>query len=168
MIVIESEDFHVEPLQAKHPIVDWEIHTDEFGSTQKITRVGGQTESYNQFEDLIKACDKEDLDTLWKLVKENSKSDGLSDVKAKEIWVHFQKLYEPDPSDRYWKFEAHNMNTVWRFYDSCNIYHVSTKDGIDVFMLAEKEYPLTVGILKCEERIKVIDDLIQSVDINNV
>ena len=32
MIAIESEPayFYVEPLQTKHPIIDWEIHTDDF------------------------------------------------------------------------------------------------------------------------------------------
>ena len=91
----------MEPLQTKHPIVDWEIHIDEFGSTWKITRLGGETASFIQFEDLIRSCDREDLDTLWKLVKDKFKSGDLKDVKEKELWVHFQRLYEPDKSDIY-------------------------------------------------------------------
>jgi hypothetical protein len=85
------------------------------------------------------------------------------------LWVHFRRLYEPDPSDRYWRFEAQNMNTLWKFYDSSVVHHVSTQDGVDVFMLAEKEYPLRAGVLtvmmsvklRCWERSEIREDLLQ-------
>ncbi|GJT94383.1 hypothetical protein Tco_1089901 [Tanacetum coccineum] len=32
-------------------------------------------------------------------------------------------------------------------YDSCGVHHVSTKDGIDIYLLVEKEYPLLRGTL---------------------
>ncbi|GKC70763.1 hypothetical protein Tco_1116646 [Tanacetum coccineum] len=34
-----------------------------------------------------------------------------------------------------------------RLYDTCGVHHVSTKDGIDIYMLVEKEYPLSRGVL---------------------
>jgi hypothetical protein len=116
-------------------------------------------------------CDREDLDTLWRIIHEQSLKDELVDVKAKELWVHFRRLYEPDPSDRYWRFEAHNMKTLWKFYDSSSVHHVSTQDGVDVFMLAEKEYPLRAGVLtvilsvklRCWERTEVIENLLQRI-----
>lgn len=109
--------------------------------------------------------------TLWKIVQDQFKKDELVDVKAKELWVHFRRLYEPDPSDRYWRFEAHGTRTLWKFYDLSSVHHVSTQDGVDVFMLAEKEYPLRVGVLtvmlseklRCWERTEVIDDLVQRI-----
>ena len=87
------------------------------------------------------------------------------------MWVHFRRLYEPDPSDRHWRFEAHNMNTLWKFYDSSVVHHLSTQDGVDVFMLAEKEYPLRAGVLtvmmsvklRCWKRSEVIEDLLQRI-----
>ncbi|GKD81203.1 hypothetical protein Tco_1348042 [Tanacetum coccineum] len=36
---------------------------------------------------------------------------------------------------------------VWRLYDTCGVYHVSSVRGHDIFMLVEKEYPLTRGTL---------------------
>lgn len=62
----------------------------------------------------------------------------LQDAKEKELWVQFQRLYEPDINDRYWKFQAHDQNTLWKFYDSCYIHHVSIQEGEDVFMFAER------------------------------
>ena len=90
--------------------------------------------------------------------------------KEKIQFTH-EKYDEPDPSNRYWKFQAHNMNTLWKFYDSCSVHHISTQYGVDAFMLAEKEYPLRAGVLdvmlssklRFEERIEVVDDLIQRI-----
>nr|GEU56918.1 hypothetical protein [Tanacetum cinerariifolium] len=36
---------------------------------------------------------------------------------------------------------------TWRLYDTCGLHHVSTDKGMDIFMLVEKEYPLSKGIL---------------------
>ncbi|GKC40864.1 hypothetical protein Tco_1053248, partial [Tanacetum coccineum] len=30
----------------------------------------------------------------------------------------------------------------WRLYDTCGVHHVSTKTGLDIFMLVEKDYPM--------------------------
>ncbi|MCO6516607.1 MAG: hypothetical protein J6586_08985, partial [Snodgrassella sp.] len=142
-----------------------------FGVAWKIIKTGSVTSICRDFEDIVRSCDREDLDTLWRIVQDQSKKDELVDVKAKELWVHFRRLYEPDPSDRYWRFEAHDQRTLWKFYDSSFVHHVSTQDGVDVFMLAEKEYPLRAGVLdvmrtvklRCWERTEVIDDLLQRI-----
>ena len=60
---------------------------------------------------------------------------------------------------------------MWKFYDSIAVHHVSTQDGVDVFMLAEKEYPLRAGVLtvmlsvklRCWERTEIIEDLLQRI-----
>ncbi|GKD39913.1 hypothetical protein Tco_1260120 [Tanacetum coccineum] len=36
---------------------------------------------------------------------------------------------------------------VWRLYDTCGVHHLSSVRGHDIFMLVEKEYPLTRGTL---------------------
>lgn len=105
----DLEILDVEPLQVRNPIIDWEIHNDEFQASWKITRLGGITGVYRDFETLVKACDKEDLNTIWRMVQEKSKEGEVTDVKAKELWVHLKRLYEPDVSDRYWKFQAMDL-----------------------------------------------------------
>nr|GEZ17614.1 hypothetical protein [Tanacetum cinerariifolium] len=63
---------------------------------------------------------RDDLVMLWSLVKEKFNSTKPIDDKEREIW---------------------------RLYDSCGVHHVSTKKGIDIYMLVEKEYPLSRGTL---------------------
>nr|GFC22324.1 hypothetical protein [Tanacetum cinerariifolium] len=67
-IVLVSE-FNVEALQVKYPLIDWEIHSEGTRSYWKIIRVGGITEAYQSFEDMLKGFDREDLVALWRLVK---------------------------------------------------------------------------------------------------
>lgn len=161
IIVIEEEDFYPDPLQTRHPIIDWEVFTTKnFASTWKITRLGGESSSFIQFEDLIKACDRDDLDTLWKLVNERFKADTLKDMKEMQLWVDLRRLYEPDLNDKYWKFDSSDLNTTWTYYDKCEVHHVSTIAKVDVFMFAEKEYPLRATTLSAmlKSRLRVYED----------
>lgn len=53
MITIDPKILNEEPLQAKYPIISWEIYSDAFGEAWKINRVGGMTGVYKDFEDLV-------------------------------------------------------------------------------------------------------------------
>ncbi|GJT34203.1 hypothetical protein Tco_0924622 [Tanacetum coccineum] len=79
-------------------------------------------------------------------------------VSVKEVYVEalqvkyqiidWERLFEPDTDDILWKLQRymHDLLT-WRLYDTCGVHHVSTDRGHDIFMLVEKDYPLTRGIL---------------------
>ncbi|GKA27747.1 hypothetical protein Tco_0713915 [Tanacetum coccineum] len=47
---------------------------------------------------------------------------------------------------KYWKIIRVGNHTE-RLYDTCGVHHVSTKDGVDIYMLVEREYPLSRGVL---------------------
>ncbi|GJW30988.1 putative ribonuclease H-like domain-containing protein [Tanacetum coccineum] len=85
----------------------------------KIIRVGNHTEVYQIFKDMLKSFDRDDLVKLWSLVQERFNS--IDPTEDKEISS--------------------------RLYDTCGVHHVSIKDGIDIYMLVEKEYPLSRGVL---------------------
>ncbi|GJV70699.1 hypothetical protein Tco_1490694 [Tanacetum coccineum] len=57
-------------------------------------------------------------------------------VPVEEIYVEALQLqrYMHDP-------------LTWKLYDTCGVHHVSIDRGHDIFMLVEKDYPLTRGIL---------------------
>ncbi|GJT72435.1 hypothetical protein Tco_1031721 [Tanacetum coccineum] len=99
-------------------------------------------------EELDKESSKrDDLVMLWSLFKENFKSIEPTDDKEREIWVELKRLFEPDTDDELWKLQKHIHDLTWRLYDSCGVHHVSTEKGIDIYMLVEKEYPLSRGTL---------------------
>nr|GEV44612.1 hypothetical protein [Tanacetum cinerariifolium] len=63
------------------------VYTEGQRSYWKITRLGGSSASYQFFIDLLKHLDREDLNQLWRLMKETlSNRPPISD-KEMELWV---------------------------------------------------------------------------------
>ncbi|GKE20047.1 hypothetical protein Tco_1431559 [Tanacetum coccineum] len=87
---------------------------------------------------------KDDLDKLWSLVKEISSSTDPTNNKERTLWVELKRLFEPDIDDIL---------------------------GHDIFMLAEKDYPLTRGILtlmlcnklQVDQYLKMANELLKKV-----
>ncbi|GJW11218.1 ribonuclease H-like domain-containing protein [Tanacetum coccineum] len=119
MMIVPMEEVYVEALQVKYPIIDWEVYIEESRKYWKIIRVGDHTEAYQTFDDMLKKFDRRG-----------------------------QKLFEPDIDDILWKLQRYMHDPLtWRLYDTCGVHHVSTDKGHDIFMLVEKDYPLTRGLM---------------------
>ncbi|GKF99343.1 hypothetical protein Tco_0298126, partial [Tanacetum coccineum] len=100
----------------------------------EIIRVSNITEAFQSFKDMLKAFDMEDLDTLWRLVKE--KFTSVEPAKDMEIalWVELKRLYEPDKDDTLWNLQRYMHDQLtWRLYGSCAVHHVSSSRGHDIF-----------------------------------
>ena len=65
------------------------------------------------------------------MAQERHKAGELVDVKAQELWVYLKRLFEPDLSDRFWKFAAYDLSTTWTYYDSCEVHHVTTTERVN-------------------------------------
>ncbi|GJS47248.1 putative ribonuclease H-like domain-containing protein [Tanacetum coccineum] len=65
------------------------------------------------------------------------------------LWVELKRLFEPDDDDdTLWKLQRYMHDPLkWRLYDTCGVHHVSTERGHDIFMLVEKDYPLTRALM---------------------
>ncbi|GKF59375.1 hypothetical protein Tco_0176161 [Tanacetum coccineum] len=71
-IVLDEEEVAIDviPLVVKPPsIVDWRIHTEGKKRYYQIIKADGKCQMYLVFSHMLKSFDKEDLETLWKLVK---------------------------------------------------------------------------------------------------
>ncbi|GKE04631.1 hypothetical protein Tco_1396649 [Tanacetum coccineum] len=97
--IVPVEEFKVEALQTKYPIMDREIHTEDSRKYWKIIRVSNITEAYQSFEYLLKVFDREDLDTLWSLVKEKFRSAEPTEDMERALLVELKRIYEPDKED---------------------------------------------------------------------
>nr|GEY80776.1 integrase, catalytic region, zinc finger, CCHC-type, peptidase aspartic, catalytic [Tanacetum cinerariifolium] len=116
MQLVPVEEVYVEALQVKHPIIDWEIHTEGKRDYWKIIRLGGHTEQASS--------DKEK--ELWVKLKRLYEPDFED-----QLWTHTQALMH-DPVE-------------WRLYDTCGVHHVFTRDQ-EIFMLVERDYQLRRGL----------------------
>nr|GFB62900.1 hypothetical protein [Tanacetum cinerariifolium] len=158
MELIPVEEVYVEALQVKHPIIDWEVHTEGERSYWKIVRLGGSTASYQFFVDLLKHFDREDLNQLWALVKETLNIRPATNDKEMELWVELKRLYEPDVKNL---LLTHTQNLMhapveWKLYDACGVHHVISTYQ-EIFMLVEKDYPLRKGIPTASEEFLLVE-----------
>nr|GFC23478.1 hypothetical protein [Tanacetum cinerariifolium] len=85
MQLVPIEEVYVEALQVKHHIIDWKIYHEGQRSYWKITRLGGSSASYQFFIDLLKHLDREDLNQLWRLVKETLRNRPHTSDKEMEL-----------------------------------------------------------------------------------
>nr|GEX61879.1 hypothetical protein [Tanacetum cinerariifolium] len=94
-------------------------------------------------KDLLKYLDREDINQLWRLVKETLSNRPPSSDKEIELWVELNRMYEPDKEDQLWTHTQNFMHAPvdWKLYDSCGVHHVASKDK-QICMLVEKDYPL--------------------------
>ncbi|GKA94850.1 hypothetical protein Tco_0816888 [Tanacetum coccineum] len=72
VLVREETSVNITPSVVKVPICDWKIYKDKLREVYKIFRVGQALKVYPYFESILKDFDKDDLVTLWKLVKDRS------------------------------------------------------------------------------------------------
>nr|GEY96310.1 hypothetical protein [Tanacetum cinerariifolium] len=83
--LVPLEEVYIKALQVKHPIIDWEIHSEGKREYWKIFRVGGHTKSYQFFVDMLKKFDRDDLHQLWTLAKETFSIKQPTSDKEKEL-----------------------------------------------------------------------------------
>nr|GEV12726.1 synaptobrevin, longin-like domain protein [Tanacetum cinerariifolium] len=131
----------------------------------------GSKEEAERFKrkDLLKHLDGEDLNQLWRLVKESLSIRTATSDKEMELWVELKRLYEPDAEDQLWTHTQNMMHALieWKLYDSCGVHHVTSKDK-EISMLVEKDYPLKKGLaiimisykLQVENYSQMANDLI--------
>nr|GEV98742.1 putative ribonuclease H-like domain-containing protein [Tanacetum cinerariifolium] len=92
-----------------------------------MIKIGGITQAFQSFEDMLKDFDREDLDALWRITKEKF-----------SITMPTHKLHP-----------------------KCGVHQVSsTTTRYDIYMLAEKDYPLSnqVMALMLSSRLQVEED----------
>ncbi|GJR96278.1 hypothetical protein Tco_0268452 [Tanacetum coccineum] len=99
MEIVPVEEIKAEALQVKSTVIDWEIHTEGSRKYWKIIRVSNITKAYQSFKDMLKGFDKEDLDTLWSLVKERFRSAKPTEDMERALWVQLKRLFKPDKED---------------------------------------------------------------------
>ncbi|GKC52080.1 hypothetical protein Tco_1074825 [Tanacetum coccineum] len=142
--------------------------------TREASGVGGHTEAYQTFDDMLKKFDRDDLDKLWNLVKERFRTTEPTKDKARELWVELKRLFEPDDNDTLWKLQRYMHDPLnWWLYDTCGVHHVSTERGHDIYMLVEKDYPLTKALatlmlcnkLRVDQYSDMADELLQKINI---
>ncbi|GJS40923.1 hypothetical protein Tco_0565966 [Tanacetum coccineum] len=122
MELVPVEEVYFEALQVKRPIIAWDVYTECQIKLWKITRVRDYTELYQKFEDMMKRF----AEKTW----------TIYGVWFKRIII----LNSP-------MIKRHMHDPLkWKLYDTCGVHRVFTGRGQEIFMLVEKDYPITKGL----------------------
>ncbi|GKE52753.1 hypothetical protein Tco_1487909 [Tanacetum coccineum] len=105
-------------------------------------------------------------------VKERFRSAKPTEDKERALWVELKRLFKPDKDDVMWKLQRYMYDPLtWRLYNTCGVHHVSSTRGHDIYMLIEKDYPLSTAVmnlmlsrmLQVEEDSEMERDLIMKI-----
>ncbi|GKB64105.1 hypothetical protein Tco_0920291 [Tanacetum coccineum] len=91
---------------------------------------------------MLKSFDKEDLETLWKLVKAKHGYRRPEEGYERVLWGDLNIMLEHNIEDTMWRNLLGNKVLIWKLFDSCGVHFVRFQD-MHIFMLVEKRYPLT-------------------------
>nr|GEY98600.1 hypothetical protein [Tanacetum cinerariifolium] len=136
-----TEATGIEPTQEKQFKEPKELSEEELKKMMKLVPV------VKLYIEALQKFDREDLDKVWILVKETCSKTKATDEKEKELRVELKRLYKPDSRDLLCALQRYMHDPlVWRLYDTCGVHHISTEKGHHIFLLVEKDYPLTKGL----------------------
>ncbi|GJZ93224.1 hypothetical protein Tco_0665289 [Tanacetum coccineum] len=101
-IAQESKEVAIDdiPLATKPPsIIDYKIHKEGNKTYYQIIRADGSLKMYLVFSHMLKSFDKEDLETLWKLVKTKHGSTRPGEGYEKVLWGDLKTMFDPHVED---------------------------------------------------------------------
>ncbi|GJV29298.1 hypothetical protein Tco_1385746 [Tanacetum coccineum] len=132
------------------------IHKEGRKSYYQIIRADGNSQMYMIFSHMLKSFYREDLETLYNLVKAKYKSTRLVEDLDLVLWNDLKTMFKPHVEDKVWRNQQQYKVLSWNLYDSCGV-HFLRMQHMQIYMLVEKKYPLTPSTLTMmlEKKLKI-------------
>ncbi|GKB59030.1 hypothetical protein Tco_0915216 [Tanacetum coccineum] len=144
-IVQDKEEITIDaiPLATKPlMIVEYKIVKEGQKGFYHLIRADGSSKRYSSMIKMLQNIDREDLETLWNLVKDKHENTRPEDDYKRVLWGDLKVMFEPDIKNEVWRSLQGYKVTVWKLFDNCGVHFVRFRN-LHVFMLVEKRYPLT-------------------------
>ncbi|GJW16956.1 hypothetical protein Tco_0024392 [Tanacetum coccineum] len=145
MEIVQDEEIAIDaiPLATKPSvIVEYKIVKEGKIGHFQLIRADGSSKRYSSMIKMLQGIDREDLETLWKLVKAKHGLNRPVEDYERVLWGDLRVMFEPDIKSEVWRSLQGYKVTIWKLFDSCGVHFVRFKD-LHIFMLVEKKYPLT-------------------------
>ncbi|GJX24257.1 hypothetical protein Tco_0228702 [Tanacetum coccineum] len=148
-VIPDEEEVAIDtiPLATKPPsIVDWKIIKEGKLGYYQIIRADGSSRRYSSMIQMLRDFDREDLETLWKLVKAKHGSTRPEGGYERVLWGDLRTMFEHNIEYTVWRNLLGNKVLIWKLFNSCGVHFVRFQD-MYLFMLVKKRYPLTPAII---------------------
>nr|GEY95557.1 hypothetical protein [Tanacetum cinerariifolium] len=139
------------PLARKVPVVNYQIIQLNNKPCYKIIRADGTHQLYVRFITLLKNFDREDLESLWSIVKERFSTSKPNNYSDDYLLTTLKAMFgRTDRQDQVWKSQksVHGQAMVkrWKLLESCGV-HIITFTTTQLILLVERRYPLSMFTL---------------------
>nr|GEZ93106.1 hypothetical protein [Tanacetum cinerariifolium] len=145
----EDDDVYTEatPLARKVPVVDYQIIQLNNKPHFKIIRADGIHQLYVSFITLLKNFDREDLESLWSIVKERFATSKPNNFSDDFLLTTLRAMFgRPDGQDQVWMSQrsvhGHAKVKSWKLLESYGV-HIVALTTTQLIMLVERRYPLS-------------------------
>ncbi|GJX24267.1 hypothetical protein Tco_0228712 [Tanacetum coccineum] len=145
LVIVKDDDIAIDvvPLATKPPvIVEYKLLKKGIMVHYQMIRADGSSKRYSSMIRLLQGIDREDLQTLWKLVKTKHGDSRPEDEYERVLWGDLKVMFEPDIKSDVWRNLQGYKVSIWKLFDSCGLHFVWFRN-VHIFMLIEKRYPLT-------------------------
>ncbi|GJU44956.1 hypothetical protein Tco_1202222 [Tanacetum coccineum] len=108
-IVPDDEEVAIDdiPLATKPPcIVDWKIIKEGKLGYYQIIRADRSLRRYSSLIQMLQNFDRDDLETLWKLVKAKHGSTRPEEGYERVLWGDLMTMFEPDVESPVWRTDS--------------------------------------------------------------
>nr|GEZ38658.1 hypothetical protein [Tanacetum cinerariifolium] len=137
----EDDDIYTEatPLARKVTVMDYQIVHFNNKPHYKIIHADGTHQLYVNFITLLKNFDREDLESLWSLVKDKFSTSKPNNFSNDYLLITFRAMFErPDGQYQVWKSQrsVHSQARVksWKLLESCGV-HIITFTTTQMILL---------------------------------
>ncbi|GJU69786.1 hypothetical protein Tco_1256045 [Tanacetum coccineum] len=145
MEIVQDDEVAVDaiPLATKPPvIVEYKIVKEGRIGYFQLIRADGSSRRYSSMIQILQNINREDLETLWKLVKAKHMNTRPEEGYERVLRGDLKVMFEPDVESEVWRNLQGYKVTVWKLFSSCRVHFVRFQN-MHIFMLVEKKYPLT-------------------------
>nr|GEX27251.1 ribonuclease H-like domain-containing protein [Tanacetum cinerariifolium] len=141
----EDDDVYIEatPLARKVPVVDYHIIHVDNKPRYKIIRADDTHQLYRSFITMLKNFDRDDLETLWNIVKDRFSTSKPNNFSDEYLLSTLKMMFgRPDGPDNVWKDQrsVHGQALVksWKLQTSCEV-HIISFTITQIILLVEKD-----------------------------
>ncbi|GKD86180.1 hypothetical protein Tco_1357334 [Tanacetum coccineum] len=99
MVIVKDDDIAIDaiPLATKPSmIVEYKLIKEGIIGHYQLIRADGSSKIYSSMIKMLQGIDKEDLQTLWKLVKTKHGDIRLEDEHERMLWGDLKVMFEPN------------------------------------------------------------------------
>ncbi|GKC60252.1 hypothetical protein Tco_1087850 [Tanacetum coccineum] len=106
MVTVKDDDIEIDaiPLATKPPvIVEYKLIREGIMGHYQLIRGDGSFKIYSSMIRMLQGIDREDLQTLWKLVKTKHGDTRPEDEHERVLWGDLKVMFEPDIKSDVWR-----------------------------------------------------------------